>query len=234
MTSQQTTAPASTTSVFDRGRLVGLAALAVAVAVVMENAVLAATGAPSYATPITDVLAYYEAHRVAVGIASGLVAVYLPLLLAFVTGLQSLVARRGGAGDGWARFAVAAASAVAADFLLVNVLQMGVALAAGEGVEASPAIEVVWRVHAAAFALLLPMLGATFTGMALATHASGLTPAWQRVVGLTGGGLLLAAGVGSLAVADGSALIIGGLAGLAAWLVWLLATGGRLLRSGPR
>ena len=46
-----------------------------------------------------------------------------------------------------------------------------------------------------------------------------------------GGSLLLAAALGNLAIADGSALIFVGLLGLAAWLVWLLATGVRLVRS---
>ena len=46
-----------------------------------------------------------------------------------------------------------------------------------------------------------------------------------------GGSLLLAAGAGNLAIAGGSALLFVGLAGFAAWLVWLLATGVRLVRS---
>ncbi|WP_235929080.1 hypothetical protein [Marisediminicola senii] len=75
------------------------------------------------------------------------------------------------------------------------------------------------------------MLGATCIGGAIAAHASGLTPAWQRVLGLVGGTLLLAAGLGNLAIADGSPLIIVGLLGFAAWLVWLLVTGVRLVRS---
>jgi hypothetical protein len=103
--------------------------------------------------------------------------------------------------------------------------------AAGELAEPSPAFELAWQLHAAAFALALPALGTTFIGAALAAHASGLTPAWQRLLGLVGGSLLLAAGLGNLAIADGSALIFVGLLGFAAWLVWLLATGVRLLRS---
>jgi len=75
------------------------------------------------------------------------------------------------------------------------------------------------------------MLGATLVGAALATHASGLTRGWQRVLGLVGGVLLLAAGVGSLAVADGSPLLFAGLLGFALLLVWMVATGVRLIRS---
>jgi hypothetical protein len=46
-----------------------------------------------------------------------------------------------------------------------------------------------------------------------------------------GGSLLLAAGLGNLAIADGSALIFVGLLGFAAGLLWLVATGVRLVRS---
>lgn len=231
MRSPQDTATAPARSWFVRGRLLGAAAIAFVVSVVVENAVLAVTGAPTFDAPIEDVLAYYAANRDSVAIASGLVALYLPLLLVFATGLHGLVERRGGAGADWSRLAVAAGATLSAVFVLVNVLQIGLALSAVGLAEPTPAFELVWQVHAAAFALALPTLGATFVGAALAAHASGLTPAWQRLLGLVGGSLLLAAGLGNLAIADGSPLLFVGLLGFAAWLVWLLATGVRLVRS---
>jgi hypothetical protein len=88
----------------------------------------------------------------------------------------------------------------------------------------------MWQLHAAAFALSLPALGATFIGAALATHASGLTRPWQRLIGVAGGSLPIVAGLGNLAIADGSALLFVGVLGLAMWLVWLIATGLRLIR----
>ena len=42
--------------------------------------------------------------------------------------------------------------------------------------------------------------------------------------------LLVLAGTASLAIADGSPLLLVGMPGYAAWLVWLLATGVRLVR----
>jgi hypothetical protein len=231
MESPQNTATTLARSGFDRGRLVGAAAIAFVVLVVIENAVFAATGAQTYDAPTEEVLAYYAANRDAVAIISGLVALYLPLLLVFVTGLHGLVERRGGAGADWSRLALAAGATVAAIFVLVNVLQIGLALSASGLAEPTPEFELVWQMHAAAFALALPTLGTTFIGAALAAHASGLTQAWQRLLGLVGGSLLLAAGLGNLAIADGSALIFVGLLGFAAGLVWLLATGVRLVRS---
>ena len=65
----------------------------------------------------------------------------------------------------------------------------------------------------------------------LICEASGLTPSWQRLLGVAGGGLLIAAGAANLAIADGSTVLFVGLPGFAAWLVWLTATGVRLVRS---
>jgi len=231
MKSPQNTATTPARSGFVRGRLVGAAAIVFAVSLAIENAVLAGTGAPAFGDPIEEVLAYYAANRVSVAIVSGLVALYLPLLLVFVTGLHGLVERRGGAGADWSRLALAAGATLSAIFVLVNVLQIGIALSAGGLAEPTPAFELVWQVHAAAFALALPTLGTTFIGAALAAHTSGLTPAWQRLLGLAGGSLLLAAGVGNVAITGGSALIFVGLLGVLAWLVWLLEIGVRLARS---
>ena len=230
MRSPQNTATPLARSGFVRGRLVGAAAIAFAVLVVIENLVVLA-GSPTYASPIKEVLAFHAEHRGSVAIAVGLQALYVPLLLGFLTGLHGLVERRGGAGADWSRLALAAGATLSAIFVLVNVLQIGLALSAGGLAEPTPAFGLVWQIHAAAFALALPMLGTTCIGSALAAHASGLTPAWQRLLGMVGGSLLLAAGLGNLAIADGSPLIFVGLLGFVAWLVWLLATGVRLVRS---
>ncbi len=176
-------------------------------------------------------LAYYTDNRDTVAIISGLVALYLPLLLIFLTGIHSLAARRGRAGADWSHLAVAAGAALSAIFVFFNVTQIGLALSAHELTEPTPAFELVWQIHAAAFGLALPIAGITCIGAALATHASGLTPQWQRLLGLAGGSLMLAAGVGSLAIAEGSGLIFVGLLGFAAWIIWLVATGIRLMRT---
>jgi hypothetical protein len=165
-----------------------------------------------------------------VAVSVGLEAVNLPLLLLFVTGLHGLVQRRGGAGADWSRLAVAAGATLSAVFALFMTTHIAVVLAADGLAEPTPAFELVWQLHAAAFALALPALGATFIGAALATHASGLTRPWQRLLGVAGGSLLILAGAGNLAIADGSPLLFVGVAGFAAWLVWLVVTGLRLIR----
>jgi hypothetical protein len=214
-------------------RVVGATAIALAASMAIQNAVVIWAGTPAYGAPIEEVLAFHAENRVAVAIAVGLEALNVPLLLGFVTGLHGLVGRRGGAGVNWSRLAVAAGATLSAVYAFYAATWIGVVLSAGNLAEPSPAFELVWQLHAAAFALALPALGTTFIGAALATHAVRLTPQWQRLLGVAGGGLLLAAGAANLAIADGSALVFVGAAGYAAWLVWLLATGVRLVRARP-
>ena len=212
-------------------RILGATAIALAVSMVIQNAMFVATAPPGYGDPIAEVFAWHAQNRVVVAIAVGQEALHMALLLGFLTGLHGLVGRRGGAGAYWSRLAVAAGATLSAVFALYSVLWIGVVLSVGELAEPSPTFELAWQLHAAAFALALPALGTTFIGAALAARNSRLTPRWQCVLGVAGGGLLLAAGVASLEIADGSALLFVGLPGLAAWIVWLMATGVRLLRA---
>jgi len=211
-------------------RIVGGAGVALAASVVVQNAVFAVTGAPDYSDPIGVVLTYHAENQGALAVTSGLEAVNMLLLLLFVTALHGLVQRRGGAGADWSRLAVAAGATLSALFALVIATHIAVVLAADGLAEPTPAFELMWQLHAAAFALALPALGATFIGAALATHASGLTRPWQRLLGVAGGSLLILAGAGNLAIADGSPLLFVGVLGFAAWLVWLVVTGLRLIR----
>ena len=211
-------------------RIVGFIALAYAASMIAQNAVYVATGAPDYGDPLDVVLAYHADYAVATGITTGLEAVNLPLLLLFVTALYGLVQRRGGAGANWSRLAVAAGATVAALFAIMMATSITTVLTADGLAEPTPTFALIWRLHAAVFALVMPALGATFIGAALATHASGLTRPWQRVLGLVGGGLLFFAGPGNLAVSDGSPLIYVGVLGLFIWIAWIIATGLRLIR----
>lgn len=211
-------------------RIVGVVALAYATSMIVQNAVFAVTGSPDYTAPLSVVLTYHAENQGALAVTSGLEAMNMVLLLLFVTALHGLVVRRGGAGADWSRLAVAAGATLSALFALTIATHIAVVLAANDLTEPNPVFELMWRLHAASFALALPALGATFIGAALATHASGLTRPWQRILGVIGGSLSILAGFGNLAIADGSPLLFVGILGLAMWLVWLVVTGLRLIR----
>lgn len=211
-------------------RIVGGVAVAYAASVIAQNAVFVVSGAPDYGDSLDVVLAYHAENAGVLAIATGLETVNLVLLLLFVTGLYGLVQRRGGAGSDWSRLAVAAGATLSALFALMIATHIATVLAASGLTEPTPTFALIWQLHAAVFALALPALGATFIGVALATHTSGLTRPWQRLLGLAGGGLLILAGLGNLAIAGGSPLVYVAVLGLAMWLVWLIATGLRLMR----
>lgn len=211
-------------------RIVGVVALAYAASMIVQNAVFAITGAPDYSAPLGVVLTYHAENQGALAFAFGLEAVNMVLLLFFVTALHGLIQRRGGAGADWSRLAVAAGATLSALFALTIATHIAVTLAADGLSEPTSAFELMWQFHAAAFALALPALGATFIGAALSTHASGLTRPWQRLLGVVGGSLPILAGAGNLAIANGSPLVLVGVLGLAMWLVWLVVIGLRLIR----
>lgn len=211
-------------------RFVGVIAIAYAASMIIQNALFAATGAPGYSDPLDVVLTYHAQNQSALAVTSGLEVVNMSLLLLFVTALHGLVQRRGGMGADWSRLAVAAGATLSALFALTIATHIAIVLAADGLAKPTPAFELMWQLHAAALALSLPALGATFIGAALATHASGLTRPWQRLLGVAGGSLPILAGLGNLAIADGSPLLFVGILGLALWLAWLIVTGLGLIR----
>lgn len=211
-------------------RFVGVVALAYVASMIVQNVLFGVTGAPDYSAPLDVVLTYHAENQSALAITSGLEVVNMVLLLLFVTALHGLVQRRGGAGADWSRFAVAAGATLSTLFALTIATHIAVVLAAGGLSGPTPAFELMWQLHAAVLALALPALGATFIGVALATHASGLTRPWQRLLGVAGGSLPILAGAGNLAIANGSPVVLVGVLGLATWLVWLVVTGLRLIR----
>lgn len=210
-------------------RIVGGIALAYAASVIAQNLMFGST-APDYSTPINAVLAYHAENQSVLAVTSGLEVTNMVLLLLFVTALHGLVQRRGGKGSDWSRLAVAAGATYSSLSAIFIATHIAVIVAASGLTEPNPAFEIMWQFHAAVFALTLPALGATFIGAALATHASGLTRPWQRVLGVLGGSLAIIAGFGNLAIAGGSPVLFVGVLALGMWLVWLIATGLRLIR----
>lgn len=224
-------APGATPAGAATMRFIGATAIVLAVSMAIQIMMFGVTDAPGYGDPIKDVFDWHAQNRVTVAIAVAAESLHILLLLGFLAGLHGLVGRRGSAGADWSRLALAAGATLSAIYAIYSVSWIGTVLSIGELTEPSQTFELAWLLHAAAFALSLPALGVTVIGAALAARKSRLTPLWQTLLGMAGGVLLLAAGVASLEIADGSALLFVGLPGLFVWIVWLLATGVRLVRT---
>ncbi len=123
-----------------------------------------------------------------------------------------------------------AGATLSALFALLIATHISVIVAASNITEPNVAFEMMWQLHAAIFGLAMPALGLTFIGTALATHASGLTKPWQRIIGIVGGSLPIISGFGNLGIATGSPFLYIGVFGLFSWLIWLTITGIRLIR----
>jgi hypothetical protein len=193
-------------SLLSSTRTVGGIALAYATSMIVQNGMFGSS-APDYSTPLGTVLTYHAQNQGTLAVTSGLEAVNMLLLLLFVTALHGLVKRRGERGSDWSRLAIAAGATLSSLSALTIATHIAVIVAASGLTEPNPAFGIMWQLHAAVFALTLPALGATFIGAALATHTSGLTRPWQRVLGVLGGSLAIVAGFGNLAIANGSPLV---------------------------
>ena len=222
--------PEVKTSKFFTKRGVGILALAYATSILAQNILFGVSGAPGYNDSMDVVFAYHAENQSALAITSGLETTNMVFLLLFLTALKGLVKRRGGDGADWSQLAMSAGATLSALFALTIGTHISVILMASSLTEPNVAFEMMWRLHAASFAISMPALGLTIIGTALSTHASGLTRPWQRLFGITIGIFPILAGFGNLAISNGSSLLFLGVLGLFLWKFWLIAAGVRLLR----
>lgn len=207
-------------------RLGGIAALGFALGVALQNTVLLG-GAPEAGTDLAEAASWYTANRGRAAVASAIVAVNFPLLIVFAATMREL--GRGTAnGRRWMTVGILGAAGMVGVFSLVTAGLISSVLFAEAG--ATAAFAAVWTLHNAAFALTLPVLGTALLGFTLGGHASGITAPWQRFAGVTGAALLIGTGAANTLIADGSPVVFIGFGGFVLWLVWLVATGVRLLR----
>ncbi len=224
VTTAQPMSPAAPT--FPTTRLAAIGALGFAAGVAIQNFVLL-IGMPDTAAAPSDVAAWLTENRSRSTMASAIVGFNMPLLLVFAAAARALV-RDVAAARLWVDLGAFAAIVLVGLFGIVASTQIAATLIADGG--ATPAFIALWMVHNAAFALAMTAVGVALLGFAVGMHVAGLTPAWQRTMGLVGATLLLVTGLANAAVASGSPIIYVGLGGFGLWLVWLVATGARLLR----
>lgn len=208
-------------------RLGGAAGLWFAATVVVQNVVRGAAAPPSQPSA-DDLVAYAEASGTVTAILMGLFAVNVVALGLF---LGAVVERSWRIRPGLAAAGAFGVAGVLAMFGLTTVLNSVVVARAGD-LDASSLVT-LWSLHDAAFAVNFAALALALVALGLAGVAAGITPPVFRWLAPLGGSLLLVAGIGSHAVAQGSPLLFVGLVGFLVWLAFLLTTGLRLVRTEP-
>ncbi|TVR85645.1 MAG: hypothetical protein EA416_16455 [Trueperaceae bacterium] len=216
----------TTTTTSTPARAAAIGAFGFAAGVAVQNFVLL-IGMPDASATMPEAAAWLADNPGRAATASALVGVNLPFLSFFTAALRSLT-RDTQAARLWSDLGSLAVVVLASTFAVVAATQIASTLVAGAG--ATPIFTALWSLHNAAFAMSFSALAVTLLGFSIGAHAAGISPAWQRGVGLLAAVLLLVAGLANTAVAGGSPIVFVGLLGFALWLVWLVTTGVRLLR----
>lgn len=208
-------------------RVAGMSAAAFAVGVVVANA--AVGGGPMADWKAVDAAAWFAANGERLALANAMIGLTFPALLMLAASLLEL-ARGSRAARLWTTFGALGAAGMVGVFTLVvagNIAAVHVA-------HDVTLFEPVWRLHFAAFAINMTVLGIAFLGFSMGAHAAGVIPGWQRAIGLVGSFGLLFSGFANTAVAGGSLAVAPGGIGFLLWLVWLVLFAFRLLRRAGR
>ena len=148
--------------------------LAFAAIVIIQNAMLAAGSPPANDAPINEITQYYVDNSESLTIAVGLVAINMPLLLVFATGIYGHIRSAGH----WARLGVGGVFVMAPIFAITTALQASLVFTAGERADQEGLIQLLWTLHSAVFVMNGVALGITLGSLARAAHLARLTPAW--------------------------------------------------------
>lgn len=205
-------------------RIAGVSAITFAAGVFIANGAIA--GGPMADWEAAEAATWFVANEGRLMVANAMVGLTFPALVALAASMVEL-GRSSERSRLWMLVGALGSVCMVAIFGLLVAGNIAAVHLAGS-VEL---FEVAWRLHFAAFAINMTALGITFFGFSMGAHAAGLIPAWQRSVGVVGAVLLLGTGIANTAVAGGSLAVAPGGIGFLLWLLWLLATGIRMLRS---
>lgn len=224
-------APSGTGASVDRSaRTAGLAALAFVGVVVLQN-VIRGSAAPSTGASAQEVLTHYADHRATTFLLTATFVLSGFALALFLGGVASRLL--GGARRAWAATGLAGGVAVIALFSVVVASEVALSVLANTDRPDLGAIEAVWALHNGLFAVNFVTVAIALIGLARAGVGAGLTPAAFDRLAPIGAGLLAVSAVAAPAIAAGDAmfLLAPGLFGFLVWLVFLIASGRRLVRS---
>lgn len=207
-------------------RAAGAGALVFLTLLVVQN--LTRAGEPGFGADPASVGRYFAGHRAAILVPLTLFPVGMVSLLCFVAGLRRLA---DSARDRfWADLGTLAVVVVAALFALVNVVEIAMAGVHQATLRTAPVVAALWAIHGAAFGLNLAAIAIALLGLSRLARRHRLVPPWIGVLAAVGAACLFVAAVGTVSIVEGGPLLYLGLAGFAAWCLFLLTCGLGLLR----
>lgn len=209
-------------------RLGGLAGLGFAAGLLLQNGILLA-GMPLPSAAPAEVAAFYTDNAWRVALATGWVAVNLPLVLLFVHVAATRLAAHEDALL-WGRLARGGVVLLGALFGVTTILQATLAGAMPKLAADPAALALAWDLHSAAFALGGAGLGILLGALSLGARHVPLVPRWMVPLGLAGAALCLGGAVGIVNVVQGGPALWLLMAGFLAWVAFLATASVRMLR----
>ena len=206
----------------------GIAGLLFAAGVATQNGALL-QGMPLPGAPTEAVLSFYVSHAWPATIATGWVAINVPLLLVFGSGIAERLGRRA-AGSLWSRVGFGGIVLLAAAFSVTTLLQ-AVLLARADVLHRAGMLGLVWDLHAAAFAMSGTALSGALGAYCLGSLRAEVVPRWVAIAGLVGAVLLVLSGTSIVRTVSGGPGIFLQLAGFVTWLLFVVTGSLRLLRA---
>ena len=221
---------ADTTSGRGLRRVLSAAGAGFALIVIAQN-VLRGAGAPRNDASVGDVLAHYRDDTGMAVVLTTMFVIAGLSLAGFVAELVRRLLRRGT--DAWTVIGAIGTVGVMIMFAMVVAMEAALVGAAGREAPDLGTIDALWLTHNAVFAVLGLSLGTALLGLGRAASAAGLAPAFFRWLAPAGAAALCVGAAGAPVVADGSvmAAMAPALAGFVVWLVFLLTTSFRMVRS---
>lgn len=208
------------------GRLAGTGGLVFVTALIIQNALRAS--APGFGAAPGKVTAYFLHHRAAALVPLGMFPIEMLGLFAFVAGVWASTNRN--ESRWWATVGGLGTASIASLFALVNIIEIAITAKAQTLASSPHAVEALWAVRGAAFALDLAAIAVALIGLSRAAASTALIPGWITAAALPGAVCLLVAAVFAVAITNGGAWFALGLVGFAVWLVFMVAASISLLR----
>jgi hypothetical protein len=211
------------------GRLAGIGGLVFAMTLVIQNVLRASS--PALGAEPSQVIEYFEHHRVAVLIPLGLFPLGMVAIFFFVSGILIRAHKSGRLW--WASVGAFAVALIAALFAIVNITEIVLAAKARELASSPDVVRVLWAVHAAAFGLDLAAIALALVGLSQAARASGLVRRWISVAAVPGAACLFTAAIFSVSIVNGGPWQFA-LVGFVMWGIFVVLCSITLLRRRPQ